>query len=224
MKQDPSSQQGRRGCFLTIEGSEGSGKSSNIQFLSEQLEAKGIHVTLTREPGGTPLGEKLRELLLSPQESICDKVELMLMFAARAQHVERVIKPALEKGHWVLCDRFSDATYAYQGGGRGMDPEIIQELEHWTIGNFKPDYTFLLDVAVETGMQRVRMRGELDRFEQEKLDFFERVRASYLLLAEQYPERIITIDASQPLPQVQARLDTALSGFIQSRQGSLSNE
>ena len=207
-----------RGIFLSVEGSEGSGKSTNIQFLSEQLKAKEIPLLLTREPGGTSMGEKLRQILLSPSEKICDKAELMLMFAARAQHVERVIKPALEKGLWVLSDRFTDATFAYQGGGRGIDAESIRELEKWTLGNFQADHTFLLDVPVETGMQRVRERGELDRFEQEKMAFFERVRASYLLLAEQHATRISTIDASQSLEQVQAQLANRLQLLIDANQ------
>lgn len=204
----------QRGLFLSVEGSEGSGKSTNIRYLSEQLESKGIPLLLTREPGGTSMGEKLREILLSPDEKICDKAELMLMFAARAQHVETVIKPALNKGIWVLCDRFTDATFAYQGGGRGIDVDSIRELENWTLGNFQPDHTFLLDVPVETGMQRVRERGELDRFEQEKMAFFERVRASYLLLAEQHTARISTINASVSLEQVQAQLEEKLHAIV----------
>ena len=210
-----------RGIFISIEGSEGSGKSTNIQYLAEQLKFRGIPLLLTREPGGTAMGEKLRQILLSPDEIICDKVELMLMFAARAQHVETVIKPALEKGLWVLCDRFTDATFAYQGGGRGIDVESIRELEKWTLDNFQPDHTFLLDVPVETGMQRVRDRGELDRFEQEKIAFFERVRASYLLLAEQHASRISTINASLPLEQVQAQLVKTLTSIVDNTKSSL---
>ncbi len=203
-----------RGTFISVEGSEGSGKSTNIQFLLEYLRDRRIRVTLTREPGGTPLGEKLRELLLAPEQKICDKTELMLMFAARTQHVETVIKPALAQGQWVLCDRFTDATYAYQGGGRGVDVDSIRRLERWALCGFKPDYTFLLDVPVEIGMERVRQRGELDRFEQEKTDFFERVRTSYLTLAEQHAGRITLVDASQTLQQVQQKLTSALDAII----------
>ncbi len=211
-----SNKEARAGCFISVEGSEGSGKSTNIQFLGELLQAKGITFTLTREPGGTRIGEQLREILLSPEQNICDRTELMLMFAARAQHVETVIRPALEKGHWVLCDRFTDATYAYQGGGRGMSSSHIHELEQWTLAGFQPDHTFLLDVPVSIGMQRVRERGALDRFEQEKIEFFERVRGSYLTLAKNNPERITVIDASQTLDKVGIQLSSVLESFMNS--------
>jgi len=203
-----------RGQFITIEGSEGSGKSTNVQYLAGLLKERDIEFIQTREPGGTALGEKLRELLLSPDETIADKTELMLMFAARAQHVEQVIKPALDRGQWVLCDRFTDATYAYQGGGRGFDVEVIKQLELWTLERFKPDHTFLLDVPVEIGMQRAKERGELDRFETEQLEFFERVRATYLLLAQQESPRFSVIDASQPLESVKEQLAQALKAYM----------
>lgn len=205
-----------RGTFISVEGSEGSGKSTNIQFLLECLQERHINVMLTREPGGTQLGEKLREILLAPEQKICDKSELMLMFAARAQHVETVISPALAQGQWVLCDRFTDATYAYQGAGRGINVDTIRSLEQWTLCGFKPDHTFLLDVPIEIGLERVRQRGELDRFEQEKVDFFERVRACYLTLAKQQPNRISIIDASQNLQQVQVQLVNAVDSIVHS--------
>jgi len=209
----------QQGCFISVEGSEGSGKSTNIQFLADLLHTKDIKFTLTREPGGTRIGEQLREILLSPEQNICDKTELMLMFAARAQHVETVIRPALEKGCWVLCDRFTDATYAYQGGGRGMNLSHILELEKWTLAGFQPDHTFLLDVPVSVGMQRVRARGALDRFEQEKIEFFERVRDSYLSLAKNQPERITIIDASQELEKVKIQMESVLESFLSSTFG-----
>ena len=200
-----------KGKFLTVEGIEGVGKTTNIDFIHQQLLSAGEDVVLTREPGGTPLGEAVRGLLLDPaftgMDSIC---ELQLMFAARAEHLAKVIRPALERGQWVLCDRFTDATYAYQGGGRGIDTGVIARLEELVQGDFRPDLTLMLDVPVEVGLERAGKRGALDRFEQEEVAFFERVRAAYLDMAENSPGRYRVIDASQPLELVQQQLAVML--------------
>lgn len=200
-----------KGKFITVEGIEGVGKTTNMDFIHQQLLAAGKDVVVTREPGGTPLGEAIRGLLLDPEYTGMDSTcELQLMFAARAEHLAHVIRPALEKGQWVLCDRFTDATYAYQGGGRRIDTEIIARLEELVQGDFRPDITLLLDVPVEVGLARAGERGKLDRFEQEKVEFFERVRQAYLDMAEQYTDRYRVIDASQPLEQVQQQLELVL--------------
>lgn len=200
-----------KGKFITVEGIEGVGKTTNIDFIHQQLQAAGREVVLTREPGGTPLGEAIRGLLLDPvYTGMNSNCELQLMFAARAEHLEKVIWPALEQGRWVLCDRFTDATYAYQGGGRGIDTGIIARLEELVQGDFRPDLTLLLDVPVEIGLARASKRGALDRFEQEKVDFFERVRTAYLGMAERSPERYRVIDASEPLDVVQQKLAALL--------------
>lgn len=199
------------GIFITVEGIEGVGKTTNLEFIRSQLSVAGKSVVQTREPGGTPLGEAIRGLLLDPVYNGMDVLcELQLMFAARAEHLNRIIRPALERGQWVLCDRFTDATYAYQGGGRGVDTSIIARLENLVQGDFRPDLTLLLDVPVEVGLARASQRGALDRFEQEKIGFFERVRAAYLEMARQYPERYRVIDASQPLDIVQQQIRTSL--------------
>ena len=200
-----------KGKFITVEGIEGVGKTTNIGFIHQQLKAAGRDVVLTREPGGTPLGEAVRGLLLDPEYTGMDSTcELQLMFAARAEHLAKLVWPALQKGQWVLCDRFTDATYAYQGGGRGIDTGVIARLEDLVQGDFRPDLTLLLDVPVETGLARAGKRGALDRFEQEKVEFFERVRAAYLEMAKRSPERYRVIDASQPLVAVQQQLDAVL--------------
>ncbi|MDX2456114.1 MAG: dTMP kinase [Gammaproteobacteria bacterium] len=200
-----------KGKFITIEGIEGVGKTTNIEFIHQQLQAAGRDVVLTREPGGTPLGEAVRGLLLDPAYTGMDSTcELQLMFAARAEHLAKVVWPALETGQWVLCDRFTDATYAYQGGGRGIDTGNIARLEDLVQGDFRPDLTLLLDVQVEVGLARAGKRGALDRFEQEKVEFFERVRSAYLDMAQCYPERYRVIDAGQPLAAVQQQLAAML--------------
>jgi dTMP kinase len=200
-----------KGQFITVEGIEGVGKTTNIGFIHQQLLAAGKDVIVTREPGGTSLGEAIRGLLLDPEYTGMDSTcELQLMFAARAEHLARVIRPALEKGQWVLCDRFTDATYAYQGGGRGIDAGVIARLEALVQGDFRPDVTLLLDVPVEVGLARAGKRGDLDRFEQEKVEFFERVRQAYRDMARQYAARYRVIDASQPLEQVQQQLELVL--------------
>jgi len=200
-----------QGKFITVEGIEGVGKTTNIEFIHQQLLTSGKDVVVTREPGGTPLGEAIRGLLLDPEYTGMDSTcELQLMFAARAEHLARVIRPALQQGQWVLCDRFTDATYAYQGGGRGIDKTIIARLEELVQGDFRPDLTLLLDVPVEVGLARAGQRGGLDRFEQEKRAFFERVRAAYLDMAREHPQRYRVIDAGQPLQQVQQALAAQL--------------
>ncbi len=196
-----------RGLFITVEGGEGVGKSTNIAYLEEQLVGQGVDLLVTREPGGSALGEKVRQLLLAVDEEAVDAMaELLLVFAARAQHISTRIEPALAAGTWVLCDRFTDATYAYQCGGRGLDRNAVSTLEQLVQGQLRPDCTLLLDAPVATGMARAQGRGELDRFEREELAFFERVRATYLELAEKSSGRYRIIDASQSLDAVQRQL------------------
>ena len=208
-------EQSNRGVFLTVEGGEGVGKSTNIDFIADKLKAADIPFVLTREPGGTPLAEGMRELLLQRrEESVSENAELLLMFAARAQHIDQVIEPALSDGCWVVCDRFTDATYAYQGGGRGVPVNKIADLERWVQGDLRPDFTVLLDAPVELGLRRARQRAELDRFEQETLGFFESVRGAYLAMAEADPGRYRLIDASQPLESVQQDLSVVLDYMI----------
>ncbi|GAB4302411.1 MAG: dTMP kinase [Thiohalomonadaceae bacterium] len=204
-----------RGRFITLEGGEGAGKSSNLEHIHRRLSAAGKLVIRTREPGGTPLGEQLRALLLDrSQSAMVADTELLLMFAARAQHLGELIVPALERGDWVLCDRFTDATYAYQGGGRGIDPERIRVLEQWVQRGLRPDLTLLLDLPVEQGLQRAGTRSDPDRFEQEQGDFFRRVRDAYRARAAQEPERFRLIDASRSLPEVQAQIDQVLDAYL----------
>ena len=203
------------GKFITVEGIEGVGKTTNIDFIQKQLLDAGKDVVMTREPGGTPLGEAIRGLLLDPEYTGMDSTcELQLMFAARAEHIAQVIRPALEKGQWVLCDRFTDATYAYQGGGRGISTDIIARLEDLVQGDFRPDLTLLLDVPVEVGLARANNRSAPDRFEQEKVEFFENVRGAYLDMAEAHPRRYRIIDASLPLEDVQKQLEEVLKTII----------
>lgn len=201
----------RSGKFITIEGTEGVGKSTNLAFVHNWLQAHGIDVVVTREPGGTPLAEEVRGLLLSKREEMVDETaELLLVFAARAQHLQQVIKPALARGAWVLCDRFTDATYAYQGGGRGLNLHTIAQLEQLVQGDLRPDLTLILDIDVELGLNRAKARGELDRFESETLAFFERVRAAYRQRANEAPERYALVDAGQELVAVQRDIDQLL--------------
>ena len=206
-----------QGKFITVEGSEGVGKSSNLAFIETYLTNAGINVLRTREPGGTPLGEAVRELLLDARQSaMCDDTELLLMFAARAQHLAEVIRPAMAAGQWVLCDRFTDATYAYQGGGRGVSMERIGILEDWVQGELRPDHTLLLDMPVAAGLERAGARSEPDRFEQEQQAFFERVRETYLARAKAEPNRFHIIDASPSLDKVQAQITSILQRILQS--------
>jgi dTMP kinase len=188
----------KRGRFITIEGTEGVGKSTVISAIHQALQSEGLSIMLTREPGGTPVAESIRRLFLSDhRETILPITELLLMFAARAQHVEIKIKPALARGEWVISDRFTDASFAYQGGGRGIAREKIQMLADWVEGFCVPDLTILLDASVEIGLERMAARGEKDRIEKEGLDFFESIRKSYLHLAKVYPHRFCVIDANQ---------------------------
>jgi len=204
-----------KGKFITVEGGEGAGKSSNLSFIQSLLEAAGIEVVFTREPGGTDLGEDIRELLLGHKHTgMADDTELLMMFASRAEHLNRKIIPALEAGTWVLCDRFTDATYAYQGGGRNISFERIAMLENWVQGDLRPDITLLLDLPVETGLKRARNRSEPDRFESEKIEFFENVRSAYLKIAHNEPERVKVIDASKPLDDVQMQIKSVLTNII----------
>lgn len=204
-----------QGRFITLEGGEGVGKSTNLRFLEDFLSIQGKSVVVTREPGGTAAGEKIRSILLAiEKEPLSHEAELLLMFAARAEHLKNVIRPALMNGCWVLCDRFTDATYAYQGGGRGVDEKRIEYLDHWIQGGLEPDLTLLFDTPVEIGMARVMERGNPDRFEIERLDFFGRIRTTYLDLAARYPERIRVIDAGQSIDLVQEAVQIELKKLL----------
>lgn len=204
-----------KGKFITIEGTEGVGKSTNIAFIQDWLVKQGIDVVMTREPGGTPLAEELRQILLAKRDEAFDpSAELLLIFAARAQHLAQVILPALSRGAWVVSDRFTDATYAYQGFGRGLNLETIETLENLVQGTLRPDLTLVLDIEVELGLARASARAELDRFESEKVEFFERVRAGYQKRAEQNPQRYARVDAGQPLDQVQQDIERVLKSLL----------
>ena len=205
------------GKFITIEGSEGVGKSSNIAFIENYLQNAGKDVLLTREPGGTELGETIRNLLLDAKNTaMCSDTELLLMFAARAQHLDEVIRPALEAGKWVICDRFTDATYAYQGGGRGIPESRIAILEQWVQNGLQPDLTLLLDMPVAAGLKRASKRSSPDRFEQEKLAFFERVRQAYLARAKKHAARFRVVNAEPALAQVEAQIRKILDALLES--------
>jgi len=197
----------QRGLFITIEGIEGVGKSTNIDVLVDTLQAAGVRVEVTREPGGTPLAEDIRDLLVrQSDEPMPEIAELLLVFAARSLHVNNVIIPALEAGTWVVSDRFTDSSRAYQGGGRGIPMETINRLAGWVHGDVRPDLTILLDAPVDIGMQRAGRRGELDRFEDERDDFFQRVRACYLQLAADEPDRFVVVDTTGPLEAVKQQI------------------
>jgi len=205
----------QRGRFITVEGGEGAGKSTNIDWIADRLRAAGHDVVLTREPGGTGLGEEVRSLLLGHREDgMSADAELLLMFAARAEHLARVIEPALARGDWVICDRFTDATYAYQGGGRGIEAGRIAELEGYVQGTLRPDLTLLLDLPVSEGLGRAGRRGDPDRFESESLAFFDRVRACYLERAQAMPERYRIVDAAASIDAVRAELDKVIDEFF----------
>ena len=201
-----------RGKFITFEGIDGAGKSSHVEWLATFLRDKGKVVHVTREPGGTELGEKLRELLL--HKSMHLETETLLMFAARREHLAKVIEPALASGEWVVCDRFSDATYAYQGGGRGLDRAKLQQLEHWVHGHLQPDLTLLFDLPLDVARERIVLASRvLDRFEQERADFHERVRQAYLERAHSSPARIRVIDAQQSIEKIRNLLEITVSSI-----------
>ena len=204
-----------RGLFLTFEGIEGAGKTSNLQCAKSLIESAGHTVVVSREPGGTEVGEKIREVLLDPDlPAMHSDTELMLMFASRAEHYRHKILPALERGDWVLCDRFTDASFAYQGGGRAIELSRIESLEAWALGNFKADKTFLFDLPVSVGLSRAKARGAADRIEQEEAAFFERIRQCYLKRAEIEPNRFTVIDAEQGLDEVQNQLLEAVKSLL----------
>jgi dTMP kinase len=204
------------GKFISIEGVEGAGKSTQVSFIQQYLIAQGKTVIVTREPGGTELGEQIRNLLLTPADpAMAVETELLLMFAARAEHIKQVINPALNRGDWVLCDRFIDATFAYQGGGRGVSQQRIQALAEWTLQGLMPELTLLFDLPVEIGLKRVVQRNEaIDRFEQEKVTFFEKIRESYLHSAIAQPDRIKVVDASLSIDNIQQQLIRLLSPLL----------
>ncbi len=208
-----------KGLFITVEGVDGAGKTTHIPFLARFLNDAGLEVIITREPGGTRSGEALREILLhQPDTPICGDTELLLMFAARMEHLKQVILPAVQSGKCVLCDRFTDATYAYQGGGRGIDENRIARLEEWVQNGFQPDLTLVFDVSVEVGLSRTQGRGDQsDRFEQEKTAFKERVRRVYQDRAQRYPDRIKLVDASHSIEEIQQVLIEHMESFLVSR-------
>ena len=201
-----------RGKYITLEGIDGAGKSTHLNFLADHLRQSGKTLLTTREPGGTPLGEMLRDMVLS--QSMHVETETLIMFASRREHIDKVILPALEKGIWVISDRFTDATYAYQGGGRGIAQERLKALEDWVQQGLQADLTLLFDVTTEVSQQRLAFNQSLDRFEQEKQDFFQRVRNTYLERAQAYPERIRVIDSSRSLTEIQAQLTTLISALL----------
>lgn len=203
------------GRFITIEGLEGAGKSSCLAFVQARLTAAGYPPVMTREPGGTPLAEAIRGLLLDHRYAGMDvHTEVLLVFAARAEHLSKVIRPALAEGQWVVCDRFTDATYAYQGGGRELGAEPVSVLEDWSQGSLRPDLTILLDVPVGVGRDRAAQRGEPDRFEVERDAFFERARAAYLERAAADPDRVRVVDAERPVTEVERSLKEILDEFV----------
>lgn len=204
-----------KGKFITVEGVEGVGKSTNVAFIHEFLQQREQTVLATREPGGTPFAEELRNILLRVRgEPVDDCAELLLMFAARSQHLNTVILPALQRGEWVLCDRFTDATFAYQGAGRGMSQTLIANLEAIVQKGLQPDLTIVLDLDVDIGLQRARKRGQLDRFESQEQAFFKRVRQAYLDRVAAAPERCHIVDAAQPLEFVQRDIARLLERFF----------
>jgi len=206
----------RRGRFITLEGIEGAGKSTQVDTVCATLQDAGIELVVTREPGGAPIAERIRALLLDrDNRGMASDAELLLMFAARAEHLYQKILPALETGRWVICDRFTDATYAYQGGGRGVDPARIAMLENLVQGSLRPDLTLLFDLPAADGLARARGRAEPDRFEAETVAFHERVRAAYLQIAARAPRRVHIIDAGQPAEQVSSAVAASLRAHLE---------
>ena len=205
-----------RGKFITVEGVEGVGKSTNMDFIADRVTAAGFKVLRSREPGGTPMAERIRDMLLQHgDEPLPDLAELLLFFASRTLNIENAIRPALENGTWVLCDRFTDASRAYQGAGRGLNMDRINTLAEWAHGDLNPDLTVLLDAPAEVGMQRAKKRGETDRLESEQMSFYTRVRTQYLALAEAEPERFAVIDASQSLAMVQDQIGEVIDVLLE---------
>jgi dTMP kinase len=204
-----------RGQFITIEGIEGVGKSTNIDFIARLVETSGRRVVKTREPGGTPMAESIRDMLLAHgHEAVPDVAEMLLFFASRALHLHNLIRPALERGEWVICDRFTDASRAYQGFGRGLDMEMINTMADWVHDGLDPDLTILLDAPADVGLMRAGARGSADRLESEQASFYSRVREGYLELAAAEPERFCVVDASQGLDDVQAAIAEAVGQFL----------
>lgn len=204
----------KSGKFITLEGIDGAGKSTQLAWIVELLQQAGLQPVVTREPGGTTLGERVRALLLDKLMTMHAETEALLMFAARREHLDKVILPALQQGQWVISDRFTDASFAYQGGGRGLDQAKLGILEHWVQGGLQPDLTLYFDVPVEIGQQRVRQVKDADRFEQEQAGFFQRVRNAYLDRAWQFPNRIQIIDSSQPLTEVKAAVEQTVQRLL----------
>ena len=200
----------KSGRFITLEGMDGAGKTTHLDWLRQQLANRGLPLIVTREPGGTPLGEALRKLLLDNHEPRHPDTEALLMFAARREHIATVIAPALAAGKWVICDRFTDATYAYQAGGSGMDWDRVATLESWVHGDLQPDLTLYFDLEPELGRARTRQARAPDRFEREQLDFYRRVRTAYLRRAREHPDRIRVIDAAQTISEVQTELERVI--------------
>ncbi|GAA5094337.1 dTMP kinase [Wohlfahrtiimonas larvae] len=200
------------GRFITFEGTEGAGKSTQIPIIRDWLLEQGINVITTREPGGTELSEKIRHLLLT--EDMCAETELLLMFAARKEHIEQVIKPALNRGDWVLCDRFTEATYAYQSAGRAIDRQYIAYLESWLQGELKPDYTFWFDIEVVNGIARAKKRQALDRFESEQIEFFEKVRSGYSKLAIERPNQFVKVNAALSIDDITVQIQSSLQKLL----------
>ncbi|WMJ07532.1 dTMP kinase [Nitrosomonas sp. sh817] len=204
----------KSGKFITLEGIDGAGKSTQLAWIVELLQQAGLQPVVTREPGGTTLGERVRALLLDKSMTMHAETEALLMFAARREHLDKVILPALQQGQWVISDRFTDASFAYQGGGRGLDQAKLGILEHWVQGGLQPDLTLYFDVPVEIGQQRVRQVKDADRFEQEQAGFFQRVRNAYLDRVRQFPNRIQIIDSSQPLTEVKAAVEQTVQRLL----------
>ena len=207
-----------KALFLSLEGSEGAGKSTSLKFIKQWFESNGINLVVTREPGGTPFAEEIRNLLLANrEEKVASDAELLLMYASRIQHCQKLIIPHLENGQYVISDRFNDASFAYQGFGRGLDIERLTELDRWCLGDFKPDLTLFLDISVELGLKRAGDRSTPDRFEIEDISFFDNVRKGYLERAKNEPNRIKVIDASGRIEQVQARIAAVLEAVINAK-------
>lgn len=204
----------KSGKFITLEGIDGAGKSTQLAWIVELLQQAGLQPVVTREPGGTPLGERVRALLLDKSMTMHAETEALLMFAARREHLDKVILPALQQGQWVISDRFTDASFAYQGGGRGLDQAKLGILERWVQGELQPDLTLYFDVPVEIGQRRVSQIKDADRFEQEQAGFFQRVRNAYLDRARQFPNRIQIIDSSQPLTEVKAAVEQTVQRLL----------